>query len=52
MPDNIPTPRPEAPKRPQVHVTSEDLARFSDEEQVREAWDEDRLRDEQPPHHR
>jgi len=30
-----------------VHVTPEDLERFGDEEQVRAAWDEGRLRDEQ-----
>jgi hypothetical protein len=35
-----------------VHVTPEDLERFGDEEQVRAAWDEGRLRDERPPHHR
>jgi hypothetical protein len=35
-----------------VHVTPEDLERFGDEEQVRASWDEGRLRDEQPPHHR
>ena len=44
-------PPPAAPNPPQVHVTAEDLERFGDEEQVRAAWDEDRLRDEQPPHH-
>ncbi|WP_172827145.1 hypothetical protein [Mycobacterium asiaticum] len=43
-------PRPER-KSPRVHVTREDLERFGDEEQVREAYDEDRLRDERPPHH-
>jgi hypothetical protein len=35
-----------------VHVTPEDLERFGDEEQMRTAWDEGQLRDEQPPHHR
>ena len=39
-------------KPPRVHVTPEDLERFGDEEQVRAAWDEGRLREEQPPHHR
>lgn len=43
-------PPPAAPKP--VHVTPEDLERFGDEEQVRAASDERRLRDEQPPHHR
>ncbi|WP_165762601.1 hypothetical protein [Mycolicibacterium vulneris] len=43
-------PRP-APKPKRVHVTPEDVERFGDEEQVRAAWDERRLRDEQPPHH-
>ncbi|MGB9224258.1 hypothetical protein [Mycobacterium sp.] len=47
-----PHPPPVARKAPQVRVTPEDLERFSDEEQVRAAWDDDRLRDEQPPHHR
>jgi hypothetical protein len=43
---------PAAPKPPRVNVTPEDLDRFSDEDQARAAWDEGRLRDEQPPHHR
>jgi hypothetical protein len=47
----LPHPRPAAPKSPPVHATPEDLERFGDEEQVRAAWDEGRLRDEQPPHH-
>ncbi len=51
MPTEPPHPPPAAPKPPRVHVTPEDLERFGDEEQVRAAWDEDRLRDEQPPHH-
>jgi hypothetical protein len=34
-----------------VHVAPEDWERFGDEEQVRAARDESRLRDEQPPHH-
>ncbi|AGZ54417.1 hypothetical protein PJK45_07380 [Mycobacterium kansasii] len=51
MPTEPPSPRPTAPK-PRQHVTAEDLERFGDEEQVRSAWDETRLRDEQPPHHR
>ncbi|ETZ97986.1 hypothetical protein I546_6973 [Mycobacterium kansasii 732] len=51
VPTEPPSPRPTAPK-PRLHVTAEDLERFGDEEQVRSAWDESRLRDEQPPHHR
>ncbi|WP_197079919.1 hypothetical protein [Mycobacterium haemophilum] len=47
-----PHPPRAAPKPPRVHVTSDDWERFGDEEQVRAAWDEGRLRDEQPPHHR
>ncbi|MEB4210051.1 hypothetical protein [Mycobacterium sp. 94-17] len=43
------TPATGHPKR--VHVTPEDVERFGDEEQVREASDERRLRDERPPHH-
>lgn len=35
-----------APKPPRVHVTSEDLERFGDEERVHAACDEGRLRDE------
>jgi hypothetical protein len=43
---------PPAASRPKaVHVTPEDVERFGDEEQMREASDERRLRDEQPPHH-
>ncbi|WP_197694778.1 hypothetical protein [Mycobacterium sp. 852002-51971_SCH5477799-a] len=42
---------PAAPKPKRVHVTPEDLERFGDEEQMREASDDRRLRDEQPPHH-
>ncbi|WP_172831577.1 hypothetical protein [Mycobacterium asiaticum] len=41
-----------AAKQSRARVTREDLERFGDEDQVREAWDEGRLRDEQPPHHR
>jgi len=41
-----------APKPPRAHITPEDLERFGDEEQMRGASDEGRLRDEQPPHHR
>jgi hypothetical protein len=39
------------PKPPRTHTTSEDLERFGDEEQMRAASDEARLRDERPPHH-
>jgi hypothetical protein len=43
---------PAAPKRPpNTHVTRADLERFADEDQLREAWDEARLREEAPPHH-
>lgn len=52
MPAEPPQPPAATPKRPRVHVTPEDLERFGDEEQVRAAWNESRLRDEQPPHHR
>ena len=52
MSTELPHPPPAAPKSPREHVTPEDLERFGDEEQVRTAWDESRLRDEQPPHHR
>lgn len=51
MPTEPPHPPPAAAKPPRVHVTPEDLERFGDEEQVREALDERRLRDDQPPHH-
>jgi hypothetical protein len=40
------------PKPQRVHATPEELERFGDEEQMRAARDEGRLRDEQPPHHR
>ena len=52
MPAEPPQPPAATPRRPRVHVTPEELERFGDEEQVRTAWDESRLRDEQPPHHR
>jgi hypothetical protein len=42
---------PAAPRPKRVHVTPEDVERFGDEEQMRAASDERRLRDEQPPHH-
>lgn len=42
---------PAAPRPKRVRVTPEDVERFGDEEQMREASDERRLRDEQPPHH-
>ncbi len=51
----MPTERPHDPeaasKSARVDVTPEDLDRFRDEEQVRNASDERRLRDELPPHH-
>ncbi|WP_172831251.1 hypothetical protein [Mycobacterium asiaticum] len=46
-----PTRAQRAPKPPRAPVTREDLERFGDEDQVREAFDEGRLRDERPPHH-
>ena len=52
MPADPSHPPATAPKRPRVRVTREELERFGDEEQVRTAWDESRLRDELPPHHR
>jgi len=45
-------PPPAAPKPPRVHVTAEDLERFDDEDVMRRASNDDRLRDEVPPHHR
>ncbi|WP_165606963.1 hypothetical protein [Mycobacterium mantenii] len=51
MASEPPPPRPAAGKPPRERVTPEDLERFGDEEQAREAWDERRLRDERPPHH-
>ncbi|WP_165607947.1 hypothetical protein [Mycobacterium alsense] len=50
MPSEAPRPRA-APKPRRVDVTPEDLERYRDEEQVRAALDESRLRDERPPHH-
>jgi hypothetical protein len=51
MPTEPHDPPSAAGKPRRVHVTPEDVERFGDEDQVREAWDERRLRDEQPPHH-
>ncbi|BBY00718.1 hypothetical protein ACKUT9_27650 [Mycobacterium seoulense] len=51
MPAEPPRPTPAAPKPPTPRVTPEDLERFGDEEQMRAASDEGRLRDERPPHH-
>lgn len=42
---------PAAQKPNRVYVAPEDLERFGDEEQMREASDDRRLRDERPPHH-
>ncbi|WP_197499417.1 hypothetical protein [Mycobacterium sp. 1245852.3] len=42
---------PAAPTPPRGQVTPEDVERYADEDQAREALDERRLRDEQPPHH-
>jgi hypothetical protein len=41
-----------APKGPRVDVTPEDLERFGDEDLMRRVSNDDRLRDEVPPHHR
>lgn len=43
---------PASHKPPTVQVTPDDAERYADEDQARDAWDERRLRDEQPPHHR
>ncbi|MGD1283878.1 hypothetical protein ACKUUI_26315 [Mycobacterium seoulense] len=51
MPAEPPRPTPAAPKPPPPRVTAEDVERFGDEEQMRAASDEGRLRDERPPHH-
>lgn len=51
MPSDTAKPPPPVAKPPRVHVTPEDVERYADEEQVREASDERRLRDERPPHH-
>ncbi|WP_197501099.1 hypothetical protein [Mycobacterium sp. E3251] len=51
MPTEPPRPSRAAPKPPRVRTTPEDLERFGDEEQMRSASDEARLRDERPPHH-
>ncbi|QLL07300.1 hypothetical protein [Mycobacterium vicinigordonae] len=41
-----------SPHEPKPGVTREDLARYADEDLMREVQDEARLRDEAPPHHR
>lgn len=41
-----------APKAPRARVTPEDLERFGDEDSMRQASNDDWLRDEAPPHHR
>ncbi|WP_197515491.1 hypothetical protein [Mycobacterium sp. E1747] len=51
MPTEPPHRPPAAPKPRPVRLTPEELERFGDEEQMRAASDEGRLRDEQPPHH-
>ncbi|WP_407686751.1 hypothetical protein [Mycobacterium sp. HUMS_1102779] len=51
MPTDPPHRPPAEPKPPRVRVTPEDLERYGDEDQVRAAWDEGRLRDDRPPHH-
>ena len=52
MPTEPTDPPPAAVNPPGARVTPEEFERFGDEEQVRAAWDEVRLRAEQPPHHR
>jgi hypothetical protein len=45
-------PPPAAPKPPRrVPITPADSERFSDEDLMRRASNDDRLRDERPPHH-
>jgi hypothetical protein len=44
-------PPPSAPKAPRPHVTPEDLERFSDEDLMRQASNDDWLREQAPPHH-
>lgn len=51
MPAEPPPPPPVEPKRTRAHVTSEDLARFGDEELIRRESNDEWLRDEVPPHH-
>ncbi|WP_169926102.1 hypothetical protein [Mycobacterium arosiense] len=51
MPSEPSHPPPTAPNPKRVQVTPEDVERYADEEQTREARDERRLRDERPPHH-
>jgi len=41
-----------APKPPPARVTQSDLERYADEDPMRRASNDDRLREEQPPHHR
>lgn len=48
--DREPQPKA-APKPPRAHLTPEDLARFADEDVMRQASNDDWLRDEAPPHH-
>jgi hypothetical protein len=45
-------PPPAKRKPPRAHVTREDLERFGDEDLMREASNDDWLRDQAPPHHR
>jgi len=44
-------PPPSAQKPPRVHVTPEELDRFGEEDLMRRVSNDDRLRDEAPPHH-
>ncbi|WP_236978985.1 MULTISPECIES: hypothetical protein [Mycobacterium] len=41
-----------SPGDPTPRVTREEQERYSDEDEMRSAQDEQRLRDEAPPHHR
>jgi hypothetical protein len=49
-----PAPRPATVRKPvpSTRVTQADLERFDDEDLMREARHEARLREETPPHHR
>lgn len=40
-----------APKAPRERVTREELERFGDEDAMRQASNDDWLRDQAPPHH-
>jgi hypothetical protein len=44
-------PHPATPKPPRERVTREDFERFGDADAMQHASNDDRLRDERPPHH-